>query len=95
MSWCVLASSSTFMEATGEPKRASTPGDTRLPRAQARIWHFITGDVSYSFEIPPVLCWHTLRKSKVPTYILEYWLFGLHDSLYCSPSPCPHAPVSQ
>ena len=35
MSRRVLAWSGAFMNAIVEPNRASTPGDTRLPRAQA------------------------------------------------------------
>ena len=42
----MLAWSRAFTEAIVEPKRASTPGDTRLPRVQARRWQFITGGVS-------------------------------------------------
>ena len=45
MSSLVLAWYRAFMEAIVEPKQASTPVDTRLPRAQAVICQFFSGGV--------------------------------------------------
>ena len=94
MSRPALTRSRAFMEATVEPKRASTTGDTRLPRAQAVCASLLQvvylrlvtrPGVCLRLNTPPPLVPHAPRTGKVRASVCWHGL-GLSWKLSWSPN---------